>query len=123
MAKTTTDNKNDNIIKIFFLMLDNRNGISYQDIINEFGVSRKTAERYIKCIQYNFGEHLIDEIQPEYEKQKRWGFVNYYPRQLATFSKREIALIETIKSFEPFQKYYNEIGFIIEKMKVSLINK
>jgi len=123
MAKTTTDNKNDNIIKIFFLMLDNRNGVSYQDIEHEFGVSRKTAERYIKCIQYNFGEHLIDEIQPEYEKQKRWGFVNYYPRQLATFSKREIALIETIKSFEPFQKYHNEIGFIIEKMKVSLINK
>ena len=105
------------------MMDENRNGVSYQDIETEFGVARKTAERYIKTIQYNFGEHLIDEIQPEYAKQKRWGFVNYYPRQLATFTKREIALIETIKSFEPFQKYIEELEEIIKKMKISQVKK
>ena len=123
MAKTTTDNKNDNIIKIFYMMLNNRNGISYQDIENEFQVARKTAERYIKCICNNFGEHMIDEIQPEYEKQKRWGFINYYPKQLANFSKREIAIIELMKSFEPLQKYRNELDVIIEKMKINLFNR
>lgn len=123
MAKTTTDKKIDNIIKIIYMMDENRNGVSYQDIETEFGVARKTAERYIKTIQYNFGEHLIDEIQPEYAKQKRWGFVNYYPRQLATFTKREIALIETIKSFEPFQKYIEELEEIIKKMKISQVKK
>lgn len=123
MAKTTTDNKNDNIIKIFYMMLNNRNGISYQDIEDEFQVARKTAERYIKCICNNFGEHMIDEIQPEYEKQKRWGFINYYPKQLANFSKREIAIIELMKSFEPLQKYRNELDVIIEKMKINLFNR
>ena len=123
MAKITTDKKIDNIIKIIYMMDENRNGVSYQDIQNEFGVARKTAERYIKTIQYNFGEHLIDEIQPEWAKQKRWGFVNYYPRQLATFSKREIAIIETVKSFEPFKKYVTELGFIIEKMKINQAKK
>ena len=123
MAKTTTENKNDNIIKIFYMMLNNRNGISYQDIMDEFGVSRKTAERYIKCICDNFGEHMIDEIQPEWEKQKRWGFINYYPKQLAHFSKREIAIMELFKSFEPLQKYRSEIDVIIEKMKINIFNK
>ena len=123
MAKTTVDNKNDNIIKIFYMMLNNRNGISYQDIVDEFGVARKTAERYIKCICNNFGDYMIDEIQPEWEKQKRWGFINYYPKQLANFSKREIAIIELMKSFEPFQKYRTEIDDIIEKMKIGLFNK
>ncbi len=123
MAKVTTDKKIDNIIKIIYMMDENRNGISYEDIKNEFRVSRKTAERYIKTIQYNFGEHLIDEIQPEWEKQKRWGFINYYPKQLATFSKREIAIIETVKSFEPFKKYVNELELIIEKMKINQMKK
>ena len=123
MAKTTVENKNNNIIKIFYMMLNNRNGISYQDIVDEFGVARKTAERYIKCICNNFGDYMIDEIQPEWEKQKRWGFINYYPKQLANFSKREIAIIELMKSFEPFQKYRTEIDDIIEKMKIGLFNK
>lgn len=123
MPKTTVDNKNNNIIKIFYMMLDNRCGVSYEDIEREFGVARKTAERYIKCIVNNFGEYMIDEIQPENERKKRWGFLNYYPTQLALFTKREIAIIETLKSFEPFQKYHSELEAIIEKMKISLYKK
>ena len=123
MAKTTTENKNDNIIKIFYMMLNNRNGISYQDIMDEFGVSRKTAERYIKCICDNFGEHMIDEIQPEWEKQKRWGFINYYPKQLANFSAREIGLIEMVKNLGPLQKYRTEFDVITEKMKLTFFKK
>ena len=118
MRKTTVDNKNDNIIKIVYMMLNHKNGVTYDDIINELKVSRKTAERYVKCIQYNFGEHLIDELQPEYEKQKRWGFVNYYPREFAIFSDREIAVMEVLKSHVPFQKYLPIIESIIEKMRV-----
>ena len=105
------------------MMLENRKGVSYEDIEREFGVARKTAERYIKCIVNNFGEHMIDEIQPENERKKRWGFLNYYPTQLALFTKREIAIIETLKSFEPFQKYHSELETIIEKMKISLYKK
>ena len=123
MAKTTVDNKNDNIIKIFYMMLNNRNGISYQDIVDEFGVARKTAERYIKCIQNNFGDHLIDEIQPEWEKQKRWGFINYYPKQLAIFSKEEIAVMEVIKSRTEFSQFLPKLETIIEKIKIGLFNK
>lgn len=118
MRKTTVDNKNDNIIKIVYMMLSYTNGVTYDDIINELKVSRKTAERYVKCIQYNFGEHLIDELQPEYEKQKRWGFVNYYPREFATFSDKEIAVMEVLKSHSPFKKYLPIIEKIIEKMRV-----
>ncbi len=123
MPKTTIDNKNNNIIKIFYMMLEDRKGVSYEDIEREFGVARKTAERYIKSIINNFGEHMIDEIQPENERKKRWGFFNYYPTQLAHFTKREIAIIETLKSFEPFQKYHTEIESIIDKMKISLYKK
>lgn len=117
------DNKNNNIIKIFYMMLNNRNGISYQDIEDEIGASRKTAERYIRCIVDNFGEHMIDEIQPEYEKQKRWGFINYYPKQLANFSAREIGLIELVKSIEQLQKYRTEFEVIIDKMKLCSFKK
>lgn len=123
MPKTMIDNKNNNIIKIFYMMLNNRNGISYQDIEDEIGASRKTAERYIRCIVDNFGEHMIDEIQPEYEKQKRWGFINYYPKQLANFSAREIGLIELVKSIEPLQKYRTEFEVIIDKMKLCSFKK
>ena len=98
-------------------MQDNRQGVSYQDIEAKIGVARKTAERYIKCIRNSFGENMIDELQPEWEKQKRWGFVNYTPSQLVNFTTREIALLELIKSFEPFHKYVNEIEVIIDKMK------
>ena len=123
MSRTTVENKNDNIIKIFYMMLNNRNGISYQDIEDEFEVSRKTAERYIKCICSNFGDHMIDEIQPEWEKQKRWGFVNYYPKQLAIFSREEIAIMEVIKSHSKFSHYLPKLETIIEKMKIGLRNK
>lgn len=118
MRKTTVDSKNDNIIKIVYMMLNHTNGVTYDDIISELKVSRKTAERYVRCIQYNFGEHLIDELQPEYEKQKRWGFVNYYPREFATFSDKEIAVMEVLKSHVTFQKYLPIIESIIEKMRV-----
>lgn len=123
MAKTTIDKKNDNMIKIFYMMLTNRNGISYSDIETELGVARKTAERYIKCICDNFGEHLIDEIQPEYEQKKRWGFVNYYPKQLAIFSKEEIAIMEVIKSHPQFMAFLPQLETIIAKIKIGLFNK
>ena len=123
MTRTTVENKNDNIIKIFYMMLNNRNGISYEDIMSEFRVARKTAERYIKCICSNFGDHMIDEIQPEWEKQKRWGFVNYYPKQLAIFSREEIAIMEVIKSHSKFSHYLPKLETIIEKMKIGLRNK
>ena len=105
------------------MMLNNRNGISYQDIENEFQVARKTAERYIKCICNNFGEHMIGEIQPEYEKQKRWGFINYYPKQLAIFSKEEIAVLEVIKAHSKFSQFEPKLEMIIEKMKIGLFNR
>lgn len=81
------------IIQLIILMQSKINGVTLQDIQEEFGVSRRTAERMRDSIM-NIMPH-VEEIET-HDRIKRWGFTNYSLREVVSFSAENIALLEKL---------------------------
>lgn len=101
------------ILKVLYMMMAEPNGITLEDICDEFNVSRRTAERMRDSITNIFPQVTVLN---ENEKVKRWGFDNFSMKEMVSFTDEEIATMETLKqhfrtALEP------EMNSIIDKMK------
>lgn len=102
------------ILNLLFMMMAEPNGISLDDICDEFSVSRRTAERMRDSLTNIFSQ--IDVVNDD-EKIKRWGFTNFSMKEIVSFTDEEIAAMEVLK--QNFRTVcIPEIDSIIDKMKI-----
>lgn len=107
------------ILQLLYMMMAEPNGISLDDICDEFSVSRRTAERMRDSLTNIFSQ--IGVINDD-EKIKRWGFINYSLKEVVEFTDKEIAAMEVLK--QNFRTVcIPEIDSIIDKMKILRNNK
>lgn len=90
-------------------------GVTINDIIDRYKVSRRTAERMRDSLTCIFPQ--IDEIETD-DTQKHWGFTNYSISHLITFSPKEIANIEQLQRRTTNLEMKTELAKTVEKIKV-----
>ena len=87
--------KTEQLLRLATMMQGSREGVSLNDIVNKFGVSRRTAERMRDMIKIRF---------PQYEEKlddnnvKRWCLPQGTLKDFIQFSAEEVTLLETLKT-------------------------
>lgn len=76
-------------------MQSSREGVSLNDIMQDFKVSRRTAERMRDMIVYKFPQTV--EISGE-NNTKRWYIPQGTLRDLIQFSAEELSLLENMRT-------------------------
>ena len=79
------------ILQLLILMQSKPLGVTIYDIQEEFGVSRRTAERMRESITNILPQ--IDEIETN-DRIKHWGFTGGYLKEIITFTPEELANLE-----------------------------
>src|SRR5574344_488583 len=102
------------LIQVITLMQSKVDGVTIKDIQEEFNVSRRTAERMRDCVLDTLSQ--VDEIETD-DKEKRWGFSNYYINELVSFSSKEIANLEKLKKFEMNSDIKENLTHVVTKLK------
>ena len=93
-----------NLLDLIMLMCEKMQGISLNDIMERYNVSRRTAERMRDSLLLSVPQ--IEEIENPHSREKRWGFpLNVSMREIINFTPEEIANLENLK------KYQEENGF------------
>lgn len=86
------------IFLLILLMQARYEGVCLADIQEEFGVSRRTAERMRDSIM-NTGLNVV-EIKNETSREKYWGFPSGYLTDIISFTPEEIANLEKLKEYQ-----------------------
>lgn len=82
------------VLELLVMMQSRVLGVTLSDIVKEFQVSRRTAERL---------RDAIIDILPQIEeietlgKEKHWGFTSDFMNEIISFTPDEIAILENIK--------------------------
>ena len=107
------------IIDLATFMASKVQGITIPDIIERYGVSRRTAERMRDSLLNIFPE--VDEIETV-DNLKHWGFSNNVISSLISFKPKEIANLEQMHRRTTNKELKNELNETITKIK-ALANK
>ena len=102
------------ILDLAIFMSSKIQGVTINDIMGRYNVSRRTAERMRDSLTCIFPS--IDEIETD-DVQKHWGFTNYSLSNLITFSPKEIANIEQLQRRTTNKEMKDELGKTVEKIK------
>lgn len=102
------------LLKLVVKMSSRLDGVSLQEIQDEFGVGRRTAERMRDCIMIALPQ--IEEL-PTAGRNKRWGFATCSLSEFVSFSPENIAFLEKLKTACD-EVATGELSEIIEKLKV-----
>ena len=102
------------ILDLAVFMSSKIQGVTINDIMGRYNVSRRTAERMRDSLTCIFPS--IDEIETD-DAQKHWGFTNYSLSNLITFSPKEIANIEQLQRRTTNKELKDELGKTVEKIK------
>lgn len=102
------------IIDLATFMASRIQGISIQDIIERYNVSRRTAERMRDSLLNIFPQ--IIEIDTS-GREKYWGFSDYSVKELIYFTSNEIANLEQLKRRTTNNETKNYLEKTIEKLK------
>ena len=89
------------ILDLAIYMSSKVQGITIQDIIQRYNVSRRTAERMRDSLTNIFPQ--VDEIETE-DNLKHWGFTNFSISNLISFTSKEIANIEQLQRRKNLKK-------------------
>lgn len=95
-------------------------GITINDIIKRYGVSRRTAERMRDCLMNIMPQ--IEEIETD-DTLKHWGFVRYSIAQFISFSPKELANIEQLQRRTTNKEMKKELLQTVEKLKAFNVKK
>ncbi len=87
--------KTEQLLELATMMQANREGVSLNDIVNKFGVSRRTAERMRDMIRLQFPQ---TQETMDVDGFKRWYIPQGTLRDFIQFSAEEVALLETLKT-------------------------
>ena len=89
------NSRESDILEILTKMQERVQGVCINDVMEEYGVSRSTAERWLDCIKLIIPQ--VEEIENNFSKRKYWGFKSGYMPEIVKFSAEEIANLEKIK--------------------------
>ncbi len=106
------------ILELIILMQSKALGITLADIQNRFHVSRRTAERLRDSILNILPVEEIETLG----KEKHWGFINYYMKEIIDFTSDEIASLEALKKHLKHKDEKENLEKITTKLK-ALKNK
>lgn len=104
------------IIDLMILMQSRVQGVTLNDIMKEFSVSRRTAERMRDSLMTAVPQ--IDEIENFKTREKYWGFPNSYMREIISFTPEELANLEKLREYQKEQGFEDK-----EKILEQTINK
>ncbi len=111
--------KTENLLDLAIWMQSTREGVSLSDIMEKFGVSRRTAERMRDLIIYRFPQtkELTDD------RKKRWYIPQGTLKDLIQFNAEEISCLNMAKE-ALVKSHMNdkavELDRIIKKIKASI---
>ena len=86
------------IFELMLLMQSKIQGVSLNEIMEHFNVSRRTAERMRDSI-INTGLNVM-EIENPHSREKHWGFPVGYMTDVICFTPEEIANLEKMKEYQ-----------------------
>ncbi len=89
------------ILELMILMQSRVQGVSLNDIMKEFSVSRRTAERMRDSLMLAIPQ--VEEIENFKSREKYWGFPTAYMREIISFTPEEIANLENLKKYQQEQ--------------------
>ena len=104
------------ILSLMILMQSRVQGVTLNDIMKEFSVSRRTAERMRDSLMLAVPQ--IEEIENFKTREKYWGFPNSYMREIISFTPEELANLEKLKEYQKEQGFEDK-----EKILEQTINK
>lgn len=102
------------MIDLAIYMASKTQGITVQDIMEYYNVSRRTAERMRDSLTCIFPE--IEEIETP-DKRKHWGFTSGRITALIHFKPKEIANLEQLQRRTTNRELKTELNETITKMK------
>ena len=102
------------LLKLVVKMSSRLDGVSLQEIQDEFHVGRRTAERMRDCVMVALRQ--VEEI-PTSDRCKRWGFARCSLSEFVSFSPEDIAILEKLKLVCD-EVASGELEEIIDKLKV-----
>lgn len=102
------------ILDIAIYMQSKPQGVTINEIMERYNISRRTAERMRDSLITIFPQ--IDEITTQ-DNQKHWGFKNYSIDTMIRFTPKEIANIEQIQRQTTNKELKSELRQTIEKIK------
>ena len=102
------------IIDLAIFMQSRPLGITINDIMERYAVSRRTAERMRDSLLNILPQ--IEEIETN-DNLKHWGFVNFSISQIISFSPKEIGNIEQLQRRTTNKEMKNELRQTVEKLK------
>ena len=111
-----------NILRLALMMQDSYQGLSIQDIRDEFGdCSRSTAIRMKRIIEEVFA---VEEVENFYSPVKKWRLCKKPLTKMIKFTTEEIAELENCKSMMKNLHYTNRCDLLSEIMaKIFAINE
>lgn len=109
------------IIELATFMASRVQGITINDIIEKYNVSRRTAERMRDSLLNIFPQIIeIDEYQ---DGHKHWGFADYSIKELISFTPKEIANLGILRDRTTNKELKEELGKTIDKIKSLQVKK
>jgi predicted DNA-binding transcriptional regulator YafY len=109
--------RNSDIIELAFAMASRPQGITIKEIEEEYGVSRRTAERMRDSLINIFPQIEELEIDEQYNT-KHWGFTNHALLPLISFTPKEIANIEQYERRTTNKEVKSELKKTVDKIKL-----
>ncbi len=109
------------IIRLGLLMQESFQGLSLQDIQDEFEVSRSTAIRMKRILEEVF---TLEEVENFYSPVKKWRLSKKPFTKLVKFTAEEFAELENCKSMMKNMNYTNRCDLLSEIMaKMAALNE
>ena len=102
------------IIELAIFMASKPLGITLDDIIERYNVSRRTAERMRDSL-INILPN-VQEIETT-DSRKHWGFVDYSVKELVWFTPEEIASVEQFQKRTTNKEMKEHLEKVFEKIK------
>ena len=106
------NSRESDILEILTKMQARPQGVCISDVMEEFKVSRSTAERWLDCIKNVLPQ--VEEIESSFSKKKYWGFKSGYMPEIISFSPEEVANLEKIRK-EQAKKGFKDKEKLLEK--------
>lgn len=104
------------LLDLLFFIDSKPNGVTIEDIMERYNVSRRTAVRMKDALLFTEGYPLIEEVETS-DRKKHWGINNLSLANLTHFSSSEIATLEQLQELVPMDGKRDEISNIINKIK------
>lgn len=116
------NSRESDILEILTKMQARTHGVCINDIMEEYNVSRSTAERWLDAIKLIIPQ--IEEIENPNTKKKYWGFKHGYMTEIIKFSPEEIANLETIKKEQEKKGFKNKAELLQKTLaNISIFGK